>query len=704
MILDGLTFTGGMGDSSIGGGAILLNETSTSSILFNDCNFTKNSSASFGGAVTGANEVGQISFVGCSFSDNSAAKSGGAIRITGGTWNFTDCTFSGNKGTTGDSFGGALYVKEASLECKDCDFSENSSVNNGGAVWLNAMSKADFTNCDFTSNVCTANLAGAICLSGANPLNITGGTFQANKANEGGCIYNNAASTINIAGTKFIENKATTGVGGVFYCNQNTGPVIDIADAEFIGNTAAKEGSAILFRNGTWTVTNTVFKNNTSVSNGGAIYAHTGTLTLKGGSFSGNKTTSGSVGGGAIYVTTNAELSVDGTTFSENSAQKTGSTGAGKGGAICIANSAASSHTIKNATFTANTDALAGGALFIEKMSVEIDGCTFDGNSANGHGGAVYATGAATFTVKNSTFEENVLNGDFAGGAIYSNATSTGNLISATKFISNSTKGNGGAIYWSGTGRLAVDKSYFEGNVATKQGAAIRKTNGLLYLNASSFTGNKSAGARTGGVIRLEKDSFFNNCCFYGNEADVAHTSLVLVGGTTTVLNSTLYESKSSMSCIRVYNSGVVANLYNNVLLNPNTSDDDGSVRVGYHANPGSITSPGYNYTTEWKLLLDSGVAGSLTMAGTDKVVAYNDVSGNFTSATTTDGRGYYTWSKPADVAGTTSANVTSFLNGITGGNDFAAWLGTVDGLTKDIAGNARPETGWYPGSYQRNQ
>ena len=248
---------------------------------------------------------------------------------------------------------------------------------------------------------------------------------------------------------------------------------------------------------------------------------------------------------------------------------------------------------------------------------------------------------------------------------------------------------------------MAVDKSYFEGNVATKQGAAIRKTNGHLYLNATSFTENKSAGARTGGVIRLEKASFFNNCCFYGNEADIAHTSLVLVGGTTTVLNSTLYESNNSMSCIRVYNNCVVANLYNNVLLNPNTSNDDGSVRVGYHANPGSITSPGYNYTTEWKLLVDSGVAGSLTMAGTDKVVAYNDVSGNFTSASTTDNRGYYSWTKPADVTGTTAANVTSFLNGITGGNDFAAWLGTVDGLTKDIAGNARPAEGWYPGCYQ---
>ena len=90
-------------------------------------------------------------------------------------------------------------------------------------------------------------------------------------------------------------------------------------------------------------------------------------------------------------------------------------------------------------------------------------------------------------------------------------------------------------------------------------------------------------------------------------------------------------------------------------------------------------------------------------MAETDNVVSYANVSGNFTFASTTDGRGYYTWTKPADVTGTTSTNVTAFLNGITGGNDFAAWLGTVNGLTHDIAGNARPAEGWYPGCYQRN-
>ena len=194
---------------------------------------------------------------------------------------------------------------------------------------------------------------------------------------------------------------------------------------------------------------------------------------------------------------------------------------------------------------------------------------------------------------------------------------------------------------------------------------------------------------------------FINNSCFYANTAAQPHTALVLVKGATTVLNSSLYESDATMACVRVYNNGVGANLYNNVLLNPNTATNEGTVRVGYFDNPGSITSSGYNYTTEWKTLVKDGVSGSITMSDTDNIVQYSDASALFTSATTTDGRGYYTWTKPAEVTGTTKANVTAFLNGITGGSDFASWLGTVGGLTHDIAGNQRPETGWYPGCYQ---
>ena len=559
LTLDGLSLTDGIGDGTYGGGAIFMDQASST-----------------------------LNCLNCTIADNTSPVNSGAIYVTAGTLAFTNSTFSKNTGTGGSSYGGAIYVKNASLTCTGCTFSENSSYNNGGAVWVNAMSKADFIDCDFISNECTANYAGAICLSGANPLNITRGTFRGNKATNGGCFYNNAASNISITGTKFKDNAATNGVGGVFYCNDTAGPVFNIANAEFTGNTATKEGGALCCKAGKWNIT----------------------------------------------------------------------------------------------------------------------GTTFDGNIAGNHGGAINLTGStAVLTINGGVIKNNSVTGSAAAGAIYSNATTTGNTVSNTKFKSNSTLTHGGALYWSGSGSLALDRCQFEGNsAANSQGAVIKKTAGTLYCNASSFTSNIAKGERTGGVMRIEGgNTFISNCCFYGNTATQAHTDLVLCGGTTTVLNSTLFESDKTMACIRVYNAAAVAHLYNNVLLNPNTASNEGTVRVGYWANPGSVTSPGYNYTTEWKTLVNSGVNGSITMADTDKVVAYTDVSGNFTSASTTDGRGYYTWSKPTDVTGTTAADVTTFLNGITGGSDFATWLGTVDGLTKDIAGNNRPATGWYPGCYQGN-
>ena len=621
LILDGMSLTDGFGDSTYGGGSVFMDQATST-----------------------------LTCVNCTISNNTSPINSGAIYATAGTLVFKGCTFSKNTGTEGNSFGGAIYAKNASLTCTGCTFSENSSVNNGGAVWLNAMSKADFTDCDFISNVCTKNLAGAICLSGANPLTITGGTFKGNSAPNGGCFYNNATSTINITGVKFTDNVATTGVGGVFY-NNTSGHVINIKDSEFIGNTAATEGGAIFFKNGKWTVSNTTFKNNTAVSNGGAIYAHTGSLTIQQNSlFEGNVTTAGSVGGGAVYVTTNATISVTGSTFKANKANGTykdanGNTVQRKGGAIAIANSAGAAHVINSTSFVSNESAW-GGGVFVGGKQLDIADCNYNKNTSSNRGGAVYGEGDGVM--------------------------------------------------------LRIDKTHFSAN-ASVQGAAIRTTHGVLYMNACTVTDNKPSNNNTGGVLYLGKTSFINNCCFYDNDNTAAQwvSDIVLNTSATTILNSTVVEKASNVTGIRTYNTSATAPtyLYNNTILCGHEN-----VGVGWGDNWAAVTSSGYNYTGPWVVKYTGNKEGAVaTTIATDKTVTPTSEFDNFTLTNNADGSNWYTWTKPADFTGTTAENVTTFLNGITGGSDFATWLGTVDGLTKDIAGNNRPATGWYPGCYQGN-
>jgi predicted outer membrane repeat protein len=65
MAIDGVTFYGGVGDSGVGGGALLLNESNTSKISITRCKFDSNTSNSYGGAIVGSKLVGDITIEDC---------------------------------------------------------------------------------------------------------------------------------------------------------------------------------------------------------------------------------------------------------------------------------------------------------------------------------------------------------------------------------------------------------------------------------------------------------------------------------------------------------------------------------------------------------------------------------------------------------------------------------------------------------------
>ena len=736
-------------NSSNAGGAVYAN---SGVWKFKDCTIKNNSSTGASGAFHMEADT-EVSISGGSFETNTAVSDGGAMRVASKSFVADDVDFIGNKGaqtTAGNSQGGAIYFanNESGSErtVSNCLFKENTvdascapnpgslaegeneSFVRGGAIYIQSKSPdVTFTSCTFELNkqlnVTTYKAHGGGAIYSTKSFKAKGCTFTYNEGYYGGAV-GVEAGTLTFDDCDFVSNKSGNRAGAVY---SKSSAAMTMTDCDFKSNESTDNGGACwLTTTGKTTFDNCVFDGNKAPTQlGGAFYINgSGVVDFKGGEIK-NSYAGGSNGGGAFYISGAATINITDTQISGNEAKNaggaiwvshnstklningtakfTGNKAGTNGGAIYVKDDITATVTVSGAvTFSNNTAGTYGGALYTKGAVTSISGATFDSNSSVNNGGALHLQTKSSYTINDCLFKNNSLTGANVGGAIYSNATSQNNTISSVVFDSNTTK-NGGAIYWSGTGRLMIDKSVFKSNTSTSQGAAVRMSAGSVYINASAFTSNKSSEARTGGVIRVEGGSMFiNNSCFYANTAAQPHTALVLVKGETTVLNSSLYESDATMACVRVYYNGAGANLYNNVLLNPNTATNEGTVRVGYFDKPGSITSSGYNYTTEWKTLVNDGVSGSLTMADTDNIIQYSDASALFTQASTTDGRGYYTWTKPAEVTGTTKSNVTAFLNGITGGSDFASWLGTVGGLTHDLAGNERPAEGaWYPGCYQ---
>lgn len=174
-------------------------------------------------------------------------------------------------------------------------------------------------------------------------------------------------------------------------------------------------------------------------------------------------------GGAALTLTNSTNLTVENSTFVNN----TGDTGA-----AIMAQGLEQSY-IKNSVFVGNKAyGWDGGAINSTGLINYIENSVFEGNSANYTGGAIW-TGTAwedegsNVVIKNSVFRDNYAKGtrDYhGGGAIYAECAYPEDLITIidSDFINNSTTKNGGAIYTSATLNIIAENKdvTFSGNTA----------------------------------------------------------------------------------------------------------------------------------------------------------------------------------------------------------------------------------------------
>ncbi|MEQ9359117.1 DUF4114 domain-containing protein [Coleofasciculus chthonoplastes] len=292
----------------------------------------------------------------------------------------------------------------------------------------------------------------------------------------------------------------------------------------------------------TLTVEHSEFKNNhANGEGGGAIYARWGsTLTVIGSKFEGNSTSaigqSGKKterGGGAIALGSIGTTVVKDSEFINNTGVS--------GGAI---NTLLGDLTVENSTFTNNSSTDAGGAIYTDGASktpdnktsgkIEIRNSRFDGNTGVGEGGGLflYVYDGDTVIVEDSTIINNQVT-ENAKGAAVGGGIRQGNgvfILRNTTLANNQSEKQGGGLWIGGSiSDVTIDNSIFYGNRAESAdgesglGGAITLSNGSSPTKitnttiANNYAGFMGAGFWGGGSnVKLKNTLVADNFAYNG--------------------------------------------------------------------------------------------------------------------------------------------------------------------------------------------
>ena len=229
--------------------------------------------------------------------------------------------------------------------------------------------------------------------------------------------------------------------------------------------------------------------------------------------------------GGAIYVYKGI-LNIDGVTITDNTASS-------YGGAICNDGTL----NLNSGTISNNTGA-DGGAIYNYRDTsiININNITISDNTASNFGGGIHNNG--TITITSGTISKNTSTS--GGGGIYS--TSGKITINGSSIFNNISNAGGGGIFNTGSAVLEIKNGKIYGNTATTGGGGILNYN-VLNISGGDIYSNKAehgsgVGGGSGSQITMTGGTIRNNSAsLYGGGVEVyAQTSykstFILNGGT----------------------------------------------------------------------------------------------------------------------------------------------------------------------------
>jgi hypothetical protein len=165
------------------------------------------------------------------------------------------------------------------------------------------------------------------------------------------------------------------------------------------------------------------------------------------------------------------------------------------------------------------------------------------------------------------------------GGCILAN----GSLTLSSVFILGCTanggsSGNGGGIYFAGSGKLAIDNSLFQTNIAAGSGGGLY-SGGATTITNTQFSGNSTTNGDGGGAnltsgkISLTNTSFLNNFTNVGNGGGVN-----LSGGSLKGVNLTFHHNIANGNGGNMMIAGGTAALNNSTLDSGGAGGNGGGI------------------------------------------------------------------------------------------------------------------------------
>ena len=349
------------------------------------CRFVRNVGAT-GGAVAFSGDSLKVEE--CDFARNNARNSGGAISadlttreqeeesVTSVT--ISNCSFSSNRVLEGseDSLGltvgrlapletnryfafplparsgGAIFVAGFDqLRLEVSNFTKNSAVPAGGAVYLGDSGEVTIVECRFVGNSVSAPSTS----SEDSDLRQGGALFAA---------FVDRQSTLDIERCLFVDNSAS--YGGALHFVGPTDAEFRLENSELRGNEASSGGGAAVFRNADAPeIYQTAFSNNTAYVGGAILITNGAGLSLpRGTSAAAESRFVNNVAhdGGAIFGIGGGTLKPFGTIFERNKAER-------NGGALCYIDSKAAGDLRVQHTRMLRNRARNGGAIYVESVS-----------------------------------------------------------------------------------------------------------------------------------------------------------------------------------------------------------------------------------------------------------------------------------------------------------------------------------------------